>query len=96
MDNQSENNFEIIQLKEENEQLKKKIVELEERLKSYNCSERYKKYYENNADKVKERNKNYAQKLKETDPEKLKEWRHNAYIKRKEKMKASNKDEKKE
>ena len=88
MDNQSENNFEIIQLKEENEQLKKKIVELEERLKSYNCSERYKKYYEKNTDKVKERNKNYTQKLKETDPEKLKEWRHNAYIKRKQKMKS--------
>ena len=88
MNNQPENNFETIQLIEENEQLKKKIVELEERLKSYNCSERYKKYYEKNTDKVKERNKNYTQKLKETDPEKLKEWRHNAYIKRKQKMKS--------
>jgi hypothetical protein len=27
-------------------------------------------------------------KIKETNPEKLKEWRHNAYLNRKEKLKA--------
>ena len=30
------------------------------------------------------------EKIKETNPEKLKEWRHNAYIKRKEKLKEQN------
>jgi hypothetical protein len=71
---------------EENELLKKKIAELEERLKNYNSTERYKKYYENeiNAEKVKERNKNYLKKMQETNPEKLKELRHNAYLRRKE------------
>lgn len=75
-----------LELEEENTLLKKKIEELEERLKSYNCSERYKKYYQNetNAEKVKERNKNYLKKMKETNPEKLKELRHNAYIRQKE------------
>ena len=74
------------ELEEENGVLKKRIEELEERLKSYNCSERYKKYYQNesNAEKVKERNKNYLKKMKETNPEKLKELRHNAYVRRKE------------
>lgn len=71
---------------DENTLLKKKIQELEERLKNYNSTERYKKYYENeiNAEKVKERNKNYLKKMKETNPEKLKELRHNAYMRRKE------------
>jgi len=54
-----------LELEEENTLLKKKIEELEERLKSYNCSERYKKYYQNesNAEKVKERNKSYLKKI---------------------------------
>ena len=29
---------------------------------------------------VKEKAKNYMEKIKETNPEKLKEWRHNAYL----------------
>jgi hypothetical protein len=89
MSSKSANNFEnknMESLIEENEFLKKKIAELEERLKNYNSTERYKKYYENeiNAEKVKERNKNYLKKMKETNPEKLKELRHNAYLRRKE------------
>lgn len=88
MDSQNVSDLEInnFKLEEENVLLKQKIVELEERLKNYNSTERYKKYYENevNAQKVKERNKNYLKKMKETNPEKLKELRHNAYIRRKE------------
>ena len=89
MTSQSANNLEnknMDSLIEENEFLKKKIAELEERLKNYNSTERYKKYYENeiNAEKVKERNKNYLKKIQETNPEKLKELRHNAYLRRKE------------
>ena len=68
-----------------NEELLIKNKELEEKLKSYTNNNRHKKYYENNSNIVKERAKKYMEKIKETNPEKLKEWRHNAYIKRKEK-----------
>ncbi len=74
-------------LKEENEELKKKILELEERLKIYTNNESHKKYYEKHNETIKEKARNYMSKLKETNPEKLKEWRHNAYLKRKEKLK---------
>jgi hypothetical protein len=37
---------------------------------------------------VKEKAKNYMEKIKETNPEKLKEWRHNTYLNRKAKLKA--------
>ena len=73
-------------LKEENEELKKKILELEERLKIYTNNESHKKYYEKNNETIKEKARNYMSKLKDTNPEKLKEWRHNAYLKRKAKL----------
>ena len=41
-----------------------------------------------NSDIVKEKAKNYMEKIKETNPEKLKEWRHQAYLNRKAKLKA--------
>jgi cell division septum initiation protein DivIVA len=72
---------------EENEQLKKRIEELEERLKSYTSTHRQKKYYENHSDVIKQKTKEYSQKLKETNPEKIKEWNHRAYLKRKDKLK---------
>ena len=83
MDNQEN---EIIKLKLENEELKNKNLLLEEKLKSYTNNHRHKKYYDNHSDLVKERSKQYMNKIKETNPEKLKEWRHNAYIRRKEKL----------
>ena len=72
-------------LKEENVKLKQQILELEERLKIYTNNESHKKYYEKHNEIIKEKARNYMSKLKETNPDKLKEWRHNAYIKRKEK-----------
>ena len=97
MDSQTVSALEIknSKLEEENALLKQKIVELEERLKNYNSTERYKKYYENevNAQKVKERNKNYLKKMQETNPEKLKELRHNAYMRRKERKLQENKND---
>jgi len=77
----------IIDLIKENEELKNKNKELKERLKSYTNTDRHKKYYENHTDVVKEKAKKYMDKIKETNPEKIKEWRHNAYLKRKEKLK---------
>jgi hypothetical protein len=72
------------------EKMSKYIAELEENLKKYTNSTRHIKYYENNADKVKERTKKYVEKLKEENPEKLKEWRRTYYLKRKEKLKEDN------
>jgi hypothetical protein len=78
---------ENILLKQKIESLEKHVVELEEHLKKYTNSTRHLKYYENNSDKVKERTRNYVDKLKTENPEKLKEWRRTYYLKRKEKMK---------
>uniref|UniRef100_A0A6C0CEM5 Uncharacterized protein n=1 Tax=viral metagenome TaxID=1070528 RepID=A0A6C0CEM5_9ZZZZ len=69
----------------ENELLKKKNIELEEKLKAYTNTERNKRYYEKNSEKVKEKAKNYMERMKTENPEKLKEWRHNAYMNRKNK-----------
>ena len=73
-------------LKKDYDELVNKNKELEEKLKSYTSNHRHKKYYENNSEVVKERAKKYMDKVKETNPEKLKEWRHNAYLKRKAKL----------
>jgi hypothetical protein len=78
----------INQIKTENEALKKRIVELEESLKKYTSTHRQKKYYENHSNDVIQKNKEYTKKVRETNPEKVKEWNRTAYLKRKEKLKA--------
>ena len=78
---------ENIVLKQKIEGLEKHVAELEEHLKKYTNSTRHLKYYENNSEKVKERTKNYVEKLKTENPEKLKEWRRTYYLKKKEKLK---------
>ena len=83
-------------LKEENEELRKKIAELEEKLNGYTNNHRHKKYYEKNNETIKEKAKDYMNKIKETNPEKLKEWRHNAYLNRKAKLEKIKKEEIKE
>jgi predicted MPP superfamily phosphohydrolase len=75
------------ELQKENEELKKKNTELEERLKKYTNGDNHKRYYEKHKDKIKELGSNYLQKLKEENPEKLKEYRRTYYLKKKEKMK---------
>ena len=76
----------------ENELLKKKNIELEEKIKTYTNTERHKKYYENNSEKVKEKAKLYMERMKIENPDKLKEWRHTAYINRKNKLEKVNND----
>jgi cell division septum initiation protein DivIVA len=68
---------------EENATLKKTIEELEERLKTYTNNHRHKKYYEKNKDTIKEKAKEYTQRMKLENPEKVKEWSHNAYLNQK-------------
>jgi hypothetical protein len=70
---------------EENSVLKKKIEELEQKLKKYTNGDNHKRYYEKNKDKIKINGLSYLKNLKLENPEKLKEYNHNAYIKRKEK-----------
>jgi hypothetical protein len=65
------------------QQLKLKIYELEEHLKKYTNSEGHKRYYEKNKDTVKQKGQHYLQKLKDENPEKLKEYRRTAYLNRK-------------
>jgi hypothetical protein len=77
---------ELDTIKQENETLKMKNLELEERLKKYTNGENHKRYYEKNKEKYKELGANYLQKLKEENPEKLREYRRRAYQKRKEKL----------
>jgi hypothetical protein len=66
--------------------LQQEIQNLKTQLEKYTNNERHRKYYEKNKDRVKENAKQYLNKLKEENPDKLKEYRHRAYLKRKEKM----------
>jgi hypothetical protein len=75
---------------EENKQLKVLVEELQEKLKKYTNPNRNKKYYENNKDKFIQNANDRLQKLKETNPEKLKEYRRTAYLKRTDKLKNEN------
>ena len=74
---------EIIQ---ENQVLKIKNQELESKLQKYTNSKGHKRYYEKNKERVKEGGANYLKKLKEENPEKLKEYRRTAYLNRKSKI----------
>jgi len=72
---------ELTLVKEENEQLKKRIAELEEHLKKYTAPARSKTYYENHKEELLEKMKKYK-----PTPEQIKERNRKAYLKRKEKM----------
>ena len=47
-------------LKKENEELKNKVLELEERLKKYTAPARHKKYYEENKEDILKKQKEYV------------------------------------
>ena len=70
----------IDDLKKQIEELKQQKLELEEKLKKYTNNKQHIKYYENHKDVVKERAKNYMEKIKESNPEKLKEWNYHFKI----------------
>lgn len=77
--------MEVEALLKENAELKQHIIELEERVKKYTNSESHKRYYEKNKQQVKEKANGYLKKLAEENPDKLREYRHKAYLKQKEK-----------
>ena len=66
-------------------QLEEKLKLSEEKMKKYTNSEAHKKYYQEHKEEVKKKGLNYLKKLKEENPEKIKEYRRNAYLKEKEK-----------
>lgn len=74
----------------ENEKLKQRVSELEEKLKNYTNPESCQKFYEKNKEKIIQNSNKRLEKLKDTNPDKLKEYRRNAYLKRKEKLKNEN------
>jgi predicted MPP superfamily phosphohydrolase len=76
-------NIDISELISENERLKKEVIELKERLKKYTFGDNHKRYYEKNKEKVKEGGAKYLQKLKEENPDKLREYWRRAYQNRK-------------
>ena len=79
--------MDITNLVAENEKLKNEIIELKEQLKKYTYGNTHKRYYEKNKERVKEGGANYLKKLKEVNPDKLKEYRRTAYLNKKNKLK---------
>lgn len=75
---------------EENEKLKQRISELEERLNNYTNPPAHKAFYEKNKEKIIKESSERLKKLTESNPEKIKQYRRNAYLKRKEKLKNDN------
>ena len=69
-------------IQQENNELKEKVKDLEEKLKKYTNGDNHKRYYEKNKDKIKEQGATYLKKLKE--------YRRTYYLKKKEEM--QNKD----
>ena len=68
----------VEELTKENEELKAKISQLEESLQKYTNTDRHKRYYEKNKEKVKARAKEYMEKLRTENPEKIREWKRNS------------------
>jgi hypothetical protein len=69
------------ELQKENEELKQRVAELEEKLKKYTAPARSKTYYENHKEELLEKMKKYK-----PTPEQIKEKNRKAYLKRKEKL----------
>lgn len=77
---------EVLHLKSRIADLEKQLTEAQTKLEKYTNNDRHKKYYEKNKTRIKANAKRYLNRLKEENPEKLKEYRHNAYVKRKERV----------
>jgi hypothetical protein len=72
----------------QNKLLIEENVLLKEKLEKY--MSQHKNYYENNKEIINEKAKQRLKKIAEENPEKIKEYRRNAYLKRKEKLKNTN------
>jgi hypothetical protein len=72
----------------ENKELRNENYLLKEKLEKY--ISQHKNYYQNNKDIINEKAKERLKKMAEENPEKIKEYRRTAYLKRKEKNKKEN------
>jgi hypothetical protein len=83
-----EENFLLVEnekLKTELDMVRKELAETVERLKKYTNGDNNKRYYEKNKELVKKKAEENMRKLKDKDPDKIKEYAHKAYLKQKEK-----------
>ena len=96
IDSMSELEVENKALKEKIEILEQRVKELEEKNASYvdRQNKAQRKYVEANPEITKERKLAYHYKLKETDPERLKAYRHQAYLNRKARLQAHTDEQK--
>ena len=62
--------------------LRSQVQLLKSQLEKYTNNDRHKRYYNNNKDKIKQNAKRYIEKLKDENPDKLKEYRKTAYMNR--------------
>ena len=77
-------------LKEEIEQLRQQVKMLEEKIDSHITSrnQAQRTYYKKHTDVAQQRTRTYLDNLKETDPERLAAYRHQAYLNRKARLQA--------
>jgi len=84
--NMNESNDTIENLNIKIKVLEETVLKLQNQLKKYTNNDRHKRYYQKNKEKVKENAKLYLNKLKDENPEKIKEYRRRAYQKKKDKQ----------
>ena len=72
-------------LQDENERLKKELLETKEHLKKYTAPEYKKVYYENKKEEIKQKHKEYV-----PTQEQKQKWARTAYLKKKEKLQNQN------
>jgi len=82
--------MDIETLLKENQELKDLVIELQEKLKKYTNPVAHQVFYEKNKEKIIKESSERLKKLKENNPDKLKEYRRTAYLKRKEKLNNEN------
>jgi len=75
---------------EENKRLKILVQDLREKLSKYSNPNAHQVFYEKNKEKIIKESGERLKKLAESNPEKIKEYRRNAYLKRKETLKNAN------
>ena len=77
--------YQMEQLIKENQELKNEIDNLKKELHKYSHSQ--KEYYENNKNELIKKSNERLKKIAEENPDKIKQYRRNAYLKQKEKKK---------
>jgi len=81
--------MDLEELQNRNVELENEVRELKEKLKKYTAPERSKKFYENHKEEIKQRNKEYAEKVNyyaTISAEKKKQYARTAYLNHKEKV----------